>query len=58
MPKWACSDSLDLSPVEKSLHTGTAEHHLGGAIYEAVDGDKPVAVLTNPLTWFVDLAGG
>jgi hypothetical protein len=42
----------------RRLHTGIAEYHLGGAIYEAVDGDKPVAVLTNPLTWFVDLAGG
>jgi len=33
----------ELRPVEKSLHTGIAEYHLGGAVYETMDGDKPDA---------------
>ena len=30
-------------PLEKSLLTGIAEYHLGGAVYETMDGEKPDA---------------
>lgn len=32
-----------MRPVEKSLHTGIAEYHIGGAIYETLDEEKPEA---------------